>query len=70
MRASWENLVQRVGNKYRQDISNDLNNKIKVKIVTPVHATQVLVRHSTPESTGPHGTIQNPKILPGTGKHV
>ena len=29
MRTSWENLVQHVGIKYRQDISNELNKKLK-----------------------------------------
>ena len=33
-----------------QDIRNELNNNIKVKIVTPVHSTQVMVRHSNRES--------------------
>ena len=50
IRTSWEKLFQHVSTKYRQDISNDLNNKIKVKIVTPVHSIHVLVRHATREA--------------------
>ena len=50
MRTSWEKFVQHVGTKYGQDISNDLNNNIKVNIGAPVHSTQVLVRHNTQES--------------------
>ena len=37
MRKSWDKLVQHIGTKYGQDISNNLNNKTKVNIVTPVH---------------------------------
>ena len=42
MRTSWEKLVQHIGTKYGQNISNDLDKKIKVNIVTPVHSTEVL----------------------------
>ena len=37
MRTSWEKLVQNFGTKYGQDINNDLNSKLKVNRVTPVH---------------------------------
>ena len=50
-----EKLVQHFSTKYGQDISNELNDKIKVKFVTPVPLTKVLVRHATREvlvSTG------------------
>ena len=50
MRTSWEKLVQNVGTKYGQDISNKLNNKIKVNIITPVHLIEVLVSHATGEA--------------------
>ena len=45
MRTSWGKLVQHVGTKYSQDIRNELNKNIKVNILTPVHLTEVLVRH-------------------------
>ena len=47
MITSWEKLVQYTSTNYRQDISNDPNNKIKVEIVTPLQSNQVLVRNST-----------------------
>ena len=47
MRKSWEKLVQHVCTKYAQDISNDLNRKLQVNLVMPVHSTKVLVRHAT-----------------------
>ena len=50
MRTSWEKLAQHVGTKYGQEISNDLNNKITVNIVKPVHSTRVLVRYATQEA--------------------
>ena len=50
MRTSWVKLVHHIGNKYRQDIDNDLNSKIKRNIVTPVRSTQVLVSHTTQEA--------------------
>ena len=50
MRKSWEKLVQHVCTKYDQDISNDLNRKLQVNLVTPVHSTKVLVRHATREA--------------------
>ena len=50
MRTSWEKLVQHVGTNYCQDIINDLNRKIKVNLVTPVHSTEVWVRYATLEA--------------------
>ena len=50
MRTSREKLVQHVGTKYGQDISNDLNNKLKVNIVIQVHSNDVLVGHATREA--------------------
>jgi hypothetical protein len=38
MRTSWEKLVQYVGTNYGQDISNELQNKITVDIIEPVHS--------------------------------
>ena len=50
MLISWEKLVRHVGTKYGKDISNELNIKIKVNSVTPLHSPQVLVSHATQES--------------------
>ena len=49
MRTSWEKLVQHVGTKYSQDIRNELNSKLKGNLVTPVHTTEFLLRHTTHE---------------------
>ena len=43
-------MVHKVSTKYGQDISNELKNKIKVNIVTPVYLTEVLVRYATWEA--------------------
>ena len=50
MIKSLEKLVQDVGTKYGQDISNDLYSKIKVNLVMPVHLTDILVMHATQEA--------------------
>ena len=47
MRTSWDKLVQHVCTKYGQDIKNELNRKIKVNLVMPVHLAEVLGRHAT-----------------------
>ena len=44
-RSSWEKLVQYVGTNYGQDISNELQNKLTVNLVEPVHAPEVIERH-------------------------
>jgi hypothetical protein len=49
MRTSFEKLVQCVGRNYGQDISNELQNKIDVILVEPVHADDVLTRHGVRE---------------------
>jgi hypothetical protein len=41
--------VQYVGSNYGQDISNELQNKITVTLVEPVHTTEVLTRHAARE---------------------
>jgi hypothetical protein len=46
MRTSWEKLVQFVGTNYGQDISNELQNKIPVVLLEPVHTPEVLARHA------------------------
>jgi hypothetical protein len=46
MRTSWENLVQYVGTNYRQDISNELQNKVTVILAKPVHSPAVMARHA------------------------
>jgi hypothetical protein len=50
MRTLWEKLVQFVlGTNYRQDISNELQNKIPVMLTKPVHTLEILVRHANQE---------------------
>ena len=44
-RSSWDKLVQYVGTNYGQDISNELQNKLTVNLVEPVHAPEVIVQH-------------------------
>ena len=44
-RSSWEKLVQYVGTNYGQDISNELQNKLTVNLVEPVHVPEVIERH-------------------------
>ena len=44
-RSSWEKLVQYVGTNYGQEISNELQNKLAVNLVEPVHAPEVIERH-------------------------
>ena len=50
MRTLWEKLVQHVGTKYGQYIRNELNIKIKVNLVTPVHSTEILASRATQEA--------------------
>jgi hypothetical protein len=45
MRTSWEKLVQYVGTKNGQDISYELQNRIYVDIIEPVHSAEVLRKH-------------------------
>jgi hypothetical protein len=49
MRTSWEKLVQYGGTNYGQDINNELQNKITVVLIEPVHTNVVLARHSVRE---------------------
>ena len=49
MHTSWEKLVQYVGTTYRQDISNELQNKATVTLTKPVHTQAVMARHTTRE---------------------
>ena len=41
--------MQYVGKNYRQDISNELKNKMTVNLVEPVHAPEVIARHAIKE---------------------
>jgi hypothetical protein len=50
MRTSWEKLVQYVRTNYGQDISNELQNKIYVDIIEPVHSAEVLRKHGFREA--------------------
>jgi ribosomal protein L15 len=45
MRTSWEKLVQYFGTNYGQDISNELQNKVTVALIEPVHSDEVLENH-------------------------
>jgi hypothetical protein len=47
--TSWEKLVQYVVTKYGQDINNELQNKITVVLIKPVHTDDVLMRHGVRE---------------------
>jgi hypothetical protein len=49
MRTSWEKLVQYVGTNYGQDINNELQNKITIVLIEPVHTSDVIARHSVRE---------------------
>ena len=44
-RSSWEKLVQYVGTNYGQDKSNELQNKLTVNLVEPVHTPEVIARN-------------------------
>jgi hypothetical protein len=50
MRTSWEKLVHYVGTNYGQDISNELQNKISVEIIEPVHSAEVLRKNGLREA--------------------
>jgi hypothetical protein len=50
MRTSWEKLAQYVGTNYGQDIRNELQNKITVILIEPVHTDDVLLKHSLRET--------------------
>ena len=50
MRTSWEKLIQYDGTKYVQDISKELNKKIKINILTSVHSDGILVRRDIKEA--------------------
>jgi hypothetical protein len=49
MRTSWEKVVQYVGTNYGQDINNELQNKITVVLIEPVHTNDVMTGHSVRE---------------------
>jgi hypothetical protein len=57
MRTSWEKLAQYVGTNYGQDINNELQNKITVILVEPVHTDDVLLKHSLRETMIRNGQI-------------
>jgi hypothetical protein len=57
MRTSWEKLAQYVGTNYGQDISNQLQNKITIILVNPVHTDDVLLKHSLRETMIPNGQM-------------
>jgi hypothetical protein len=50
MCTSWEKLLQYVGTNYGQDISKELQNKINVDIIEPVHSAEVLRKHGLREA--------------------
>lgn len=47
MRMSWDKMVQYVGTKYGQDISNELQNKSTMTIPKPTHSQAIMTRHAT-----------------------
>ena len=47
MKKTWGKLVQHIGNKYVQDIRNEMHNKTVVNITEHLHAPQVLLSHAT-----------------------
>jgi hypothetical protein len=57
MRTSWEKLAQYVETNYGQDISNELQNKINVILVEPVHTDDVLLKHSLRETIMRNGQM-------------
>jgi hypothetical protein len=50
MRTSWEKLAQYVGTNYGQGISNELQTKITVVLVEPVHTDDVLLKYGLRET--------------------
>jgi hypothetical protein len=63
MRTSWEKLAQYVGTNYGQDISNELQNKITVILIEPVHTDDVLLKHSLRETMIRNGHIYIQRAL-------
>jgi hypothetical protein len=57
MRTSWEKLAPYVGTNYGQDISNELQNKITVIIIEPVHTDDVILKYSLRETMIRNGQI-------------
>jgi hypothetical protein len=57
MHTSWERLVQYVGTTYGQDISNELQNKITVDIIEPVHSAEVLRKNGFREAMIRYGQL-------------
>jgi hypothetical protein len=53
MRTSWEKLARYVGTNYGQDISNELQNKITVILVQPVHTDDVLLNTQSERNHDP-----------------
>ena len=61
MRTLWEKLVQYVGTNYRQDISNELRNKVEVMIDEPEYSDKILDRHANRAAVviaGQQSTVQ------------
>jgi hypothetical protein len=50
MRTSWEKLVQNVATNYWPDIINELQNKITVDIIEPVHSAEDLRKYGLREA--------------------
>jgi hypothetical protein len=55
MRTSWEKLVQYGGTNYGKDIRIELQNKVTVILVEPVHTPAVMARHTIREQMIRHG---------------
>ena len=50
IRTSWGKPIQYIGNNYGQDINNELQNKIKIILIKPVHTLTVMAKHTTRET--------------------
>jgi hypothetical protein len=63
MCTSWEKLAQYLRTNYGQDISNELQNKITVILVEPVHTDDVLLKHSLRETMIRNGQMNIQRAL-------
>jgi hypothetical protein len=50
MNTSWEKLVQHVGTNYGQDISNELQNKVRLTIPEPTYSAAIMTKHAQREA--------------------
>jgi hypothetical protein len=50
MNTSWEKLVQYVGTNYGQDISNEIQNKVRLTIPKPTYSAAIMTKHAQREA--------------------